>query len=294
MARFAQCQPVIPLLRSIPHKTTIEQALARLQAEAENYPQRHRQLAAIRYYLQYMLWDCQENWRTDHNGITNYKTLLDQIEHWRIGLNEKVCLVTFNYDTMLEDALSEFLKIEFGSVESYVLGDHYLLLKLHGSVYWGREVDGITSPQSYNQNRLIDEAASLNVSARYRKIIDPRFVLSGEGRLVFPALAIPVENKSRFECPDEHVQVLSNVLPQVNTILTIGWRATESHFLALLRKCQPGAALMVVCNGSSEAGAVVDTLLNTGLTPRQGAVGEGGFSYVVTRGNVSDFLRKQI
>jgi hypothetical protein len=78
MGTFPECQPLIPHLRK--PGVAVEQELARIQAEATGYPERYRQLAAIRYYLRLELWECQNRWRTVHQGATNYATLPDEIE----------------------------------------------------------------------------------------------------------------------------------------------------------------------------------------------------------------------
>ena len=77
---FPKCQPVIPYLRHLPRDGSVEQVLEGLQAEAEEYPERHRQLAAVRFYLHFMLWECERYWNDVASGVTNYKTLLDQLE----------------------------------------------------------------------------------------------------------------------------------------------------------------------------------------------------------------------
>ena len=86
-------RPSFPYLRV--DDVSVEQELERLQAEAEEKPERHQQLAAIRYYLHVMLWECERRWKELAGGVTNYKTLLDQLEHYRRP-DETVCLVTFN------------------------------------------------------------------------------------------------------------------------------------------------------------------------------------------------------
>src|SRR5882672_2401897 len=83
MKMFPACLPIIPHLRHRPNGVTVEQALERLQAEATAHPERHSQLAAVRFYLHYAIWDCQRHWSQRSEGVTNYKTLLDQIERWR-------------------------------------------------------------------------------------------------------------------------------------------------------------------------------------------------------------------
>jgi hypothetical protein len=120
----------------------------------KRYPERHRQLAAIRYYIRKALWDCQNRWHGVHHGITNHAALLDEIERWRIEKQERVCFVTFNYDTMLEEAMGRFLRLGVRDMDSYHTWENYSLFKLHGSLNWGRIVEGFkresgTPSQSY-------------------------------------------------------------------------------------------------------------------------------------------------
>ena len=83
MSKFQNCLPIIPYLHNLPEDGSVERVLERFQAEAESYPEGHRQLAAIRYYLHFMMWECERYWKEIAKGITNYKTLLDQVERRR-------------------------------------------------------------------------------------------------------------------------------------------------------------------------------------------------------------------
>jgi hypothetical protein len=80
MKSWPQCQPIIPYLRNLPSGVSLERRLEELQNEAPSYPARYSQLAAVRYYLQLMLQQCERFWLDDARGITNYKTLLDEVE----------------------------------------------------------------------------------------------------------------------------------------------------------------------------------------------------------------------
>ena len=83
MRRFERCQPIVPYLQRLPPDSTVERVLESLQAEAVEYPERYRQLAATRYYLHFMIWRCELRWNEIAMGVTNYKTLLDQLQRWR-------------------------------------------------------------------------------------------------------------------------------------------------------------------------------------------------------------------
>src|ERR1700678_880675 len=234
MQRFPRCQPIIPYLRN--HSTrTVEEILEGLQSEAMEYPERHRQIAAIRYYLHMMLGAVEERWKETTRDITNHKTLLDQIARWR-KRTEQVCLVTFNYDNMLEAALP-VVGMQIHHLKDYVGHDTYKLFKLDGSVDWGRVIGAPTLDPALNgwtlAEAVIDNAANLRLTDEFR--IAKGYPMPRLGQeMLFPAIAIPVQSKTHFECPEGHLKLLRELIPQTTKLLMIGWRATENHFLKLL------------------------------------------------------------
>jgi hypothetical protein len=257
MKQFPECMEIIPFLRK--PGISVESELARFQLQAETFPRAYQELAAIRYYLQLALWNCQDVWRQQHFGITNYATLLREIERWRYGSSGSVCFVTFNYDTMLEEAMNQVLGFQVVDLNTYVAQSNYVLVKLHGSINWGRELDVTLVGQSYTPQYLIREAASLKVSDRYR-LVGPSVASIGQNKVVFPALSIPVENKDVFECPRTHLDKLEQFLPRVDRIMTIGWRATEAEFLNLLHKWIPQKQHLLIVSG--DHGGAKETLAN--------------------------------
>jgi hypothetical protein len=266
MQNYGDCKPLVNLLRG---DVRVEQKLAKFEEQAKAFPRRRRQLVAIRYYLQQMLWECEARWRAEHRGITNHATFLDQVERWRFEKREKVCLVTFNYDTMIEHAMEQELGFRFDHFGRYITDERYSLIKLHGSVDWGRAILVPASPRSTQQ--VLDETEALMLSDGYEKVSGTP-VRFADGRIGFPALAIPVENKSEFVCPPEHLKALADVIPQVTKIISIGWRGTEQNFLNMLRSpltgLKGGVDLMVV---SGDVEGVRQTNINLGLVnPRPG------------------------
>jgi hypothetical protein len=238
MEMFPECRPLIPRLRR--SGIAVEKELARLQVEANIYPERHQQLAAIRYYLRHALWQCQDRWRGVHRGITNYATLLDELERWRVEKKEKVCFVTFNYDLMLEEAMEQVLHLQVKDMDSYISWDNYSLFKPHGSVDWGRVVKGMnntarTAPSAFYQHIIKTVRPNNSTFAEEFQRCDIELNPNpNTGAVLFPAISIPVENKDEFSCPLEHQKTLKGLLPKVTKMITIGWRATEEDFLKLL------------------------------------------------------------
>ena len=241
-----------------------------------------------------MLSECQQRWNSVLNGISNYKTLLDQLEHWRQG-REEVCIVTFNYDTLIEDALRS-IGIPINEITDYISGREYKLIKLHGSVNWGKRIENPTmallgADPWLIVKTLIDSKSAWTVTDEYR-VITSRPIAALAGREVFsPALAIPVQTKKSYECPATHLVALESVLPQVSKVLLIGWRGAEDHFAKLLREKLPQDCLFHVVAGTTKAATeVTKRLENSGIAGRFG-YSTGGFTGFILNREADTFLR---
>jgi len=254
-----------------------------------------RQLAGIRYYLHYLLWDFTQHWENEvARGVTNYNTLFDDIRRWRRG-GQGVCLVTFNYDKMLESALPT-LGLNVTTISDYIASDDLKVVKVHGSAHWAREVEQPTIDDLGNLGvwqvayRLIDAAPELQLSQRYRLVTD--WPIGNVGNTVlFPAIAIPQETKRNFECPQEHLDGLLACLPQVTELLVIGWRATDRPFLQLLRQHLPQRPRVMVVTGSQTGGEQVVERLHEAIVGGRFSVSNGGFTEFVLRREIEGLLQ---
>ena len=286
LRRFPQCKPIVPYLQSIPPEATLEHTLETLQAEGEADPERNRQMAAIRFYLHFMIWECERQWNDVAHGITNYVTLVDQLRRCR-GTTDPVLLVTFNYDRMIEQALSS-VGIAIADLPHYIQHDAFKLFKLHGSIHWAREVDTpIVDVKDRNVwqvgSELIDKATELKISDRYRMVTGHPIGKIDDIPL-FPAIAIPVETKRGFECPSDHLDCLRTHLGKVTKILVVGWRATERHFLDLLRDhLSTEVRVQAVLGKQKHAEEVLGRIKDAGIRVI-GKATTGGFTeYIVSR-----------
>jgi len=252
--RFPECRPIVPRLRNL-GKRSIEAVLEDIQREAETYPAAKQELAAICCYLHQVITETEDQWRAVTKQITNYLTLLREIERTHKA-GEPVCLVTFNYDTPSNTPSS----ISASASRTCYTKRHpfYRLFKLHGSVTWARQVEPDIVPPNRTHpvtalRTLVQRVAELRITDGY--IFSPdRTMGVVQGKLAFPAIAIPVEKKSSFECPQHMIDELTGLLPQVSKMLVIGWRATEKHFLALLKEhLKPMVFLYTVAHDHREA-----------------------------------------
>jgi hypothetical protein len=230
---FPRCRPSIPRLRTAVQAGLLAEAtLETLLEEATQYPERHNHLSALRFYLRDILWECGDQWLRSCHGLTNYVILLDRLAQWRSKVSEQIRLVTFNYDTLLDSALRDVVGIEIASFEDYTARSDWQLLKPHGSVNWGQAVaiDDASVASTEVPLRVIaaGEVGSLDEWTITSSLSQGR---SSRGHPLRPGLAVPMQAKSSFVCPNQHLSALDDALANATKVLVIGWRATERHFL---------------------------------------------------------------
>lgn len=287
--KFPACQPIFPYLHNAPN--TVENWLEKLRNEAERYPQRNIQLAAIRYYLQHVIFRRQQSMESHYiHNVSNYTTLIDQINYSR-NSNGKVAIVTFNYDTLIETALKS-VDLSLDSIHSYITNPHWKLFKLHGSVNWGREIHSQLH-RNPSDEKLMDEIIStihnLDITNIY-KIIN--YNQSTRIYSLFPAIAIPYEEKREFECPDEHVTELKRLIPHVTKVVSIGWRAADRSLLELIhehQKDQLKLKWLVIGKNQEDARSIIAALERSGVSAEYQA-GNSSFTNVVVNRLLNEFL----
>jgi len=296
---FPQCKTIVPRLRDPSVRSgqvSIETRLQEIEKEAATYVRGKIELAAVRCYLQRAISECDRLWKGATKGITNYLSLLREIDRLRKN-NEPVCLVTFNYDTLIEDAL-ELLGHKINHMEDYTdRGAIFQLFKLHGSINWAHVVENGV-PANVNATNghsvlqfLIEHASDIRFSNR-TILCSPVSMGAVSGNLTFPAIAIPVEQKSLFQCPGTMIDELKRILPQVTKILVIGWRAAETHFLDLLKHhLRLGTYVSIVVGGQAEA-TDVRVKIHTALlnNPPESREETTGFTEFIRSGRAVEFL----
>jgi hypothetical protein len=151
--------------------------------------------------------------------------------------NQPVCVVTFNYDQLIEHALNG-AGITTAQLSDYIASPRFKLFKVHGSIRWVRYIRAKELPIDQQQwtatNLVIENVAALDFSDDFA-IASSYPSGFNDNKLVAPAIAIPLEDKTAFECPSDHLDLLKKILPQTDRFLIIGWQATERHFLHMLR-----------------------------------------------------------
>jgi hypothetical protein len=306
-ANIPRCQLILDQLRNLRPDISVEQELERLRDSAKDYPEGKRQLVAVQFYLQWVISQTQYEWNVFIHWFTNYRTLLGQIDRQR--QNEPVCLVTFNYDTFLEEAFSSLGK-RFESLDDYISGE-YKVIKLHGSVDWVRELAESSETRDADHvaiaNGALNVADRIELSNKYHLTKLPSnfggivqwicswMELPGSGRpgrqIVFPAIAIPFQNKTDFECPIEHQNVLGECISKTDKLLIIGWKGAEEKFVTLLENgLRKDIPIMVVSRDRESASRIFHKLIRGPITPKTSLLGETGFTEELRSGRIENFV----
>jgi hypothetical protein len=233
-------QIVPKLLHRLPGES-VEDVLQVYASQIPEYPDREMQLAAVRFYIQGIIRHCEDRWYRNANQVaTNLMGLVDEIERARRG-RERPILVTFNYDRLIENALENRGRV-FAAIRDYILPDTTPVIKLHGSVDWARRLERIDTARFGGTawriaQQISDEIHNLPKPGPIERVPGEAPSSLIDGYLAIPAIAIPLKDKSEFECPEDHMDVLRSAVPKVTTMLMVGWRGAEEHFLRLLQKC---------------------------------------------------------
>jgi hypothetical protein len=289
---YKQMDALIPMLLAHDNRT-VEETLQQIQQESTTNPARAVQLAAVQCYLHTLFQLTSAEWLRQTSEITNYLSLFDRIAHYKQHATEPVCVVTFNYDLLIENALGRQFGMTFDAIGKYIDYKEVKLFKLHGSANWVRCLS--LMPHSVSMAASKGQPAVLQEMIKHVASLSFSDVYGVEGQVVgaaFPAIAIPVVKKDRFECPLDHVGTLESMIPKVRKIIAVGWRGSELHFLNMLAKglanVVPGVQAVVVAANPSEAEQTAQQLRGLGFGIRIECF--GGFSACIRDGKFDELL----
>lgn len=230
----------------------IEQFIRERYRDSSHQPDR-RKFMAIPCYLQDLL----------HHVSTRYTTQPDNYDLLVTTLTRlpEVVFITLNYDTLLDDRLHATVA-PIDSLDAYVDPDrHWSLVKLHGSVNWGREM-------RTKENQLYDPNPDVG--------IDDEIVWRGgfgatlhelrggpTGPFFYPALAVPVGEEDELVCPPAHARFLRDKLTAIDGahLLVIGYSGYDQEVLRVFQDCGTPVRSLYVVNAGRDAAAEVASRL---------------------------------
>jgi hypothetical protein len=261
---------------------TLERALADFQARAGSDPEVNRQITAMRFYLRDLLWACTTYVVEAPSGpMTNYTTLARRLCQWSSDSDFDLCMVSFNYDLLLESACAAMWGLDPMDLASYTSHERYSMVKPHGSVQWEWalpsedrtfESDARRTALAVRAGPTDDDVDATNVLVRRTPPHISEGVRSSQTPITVPAIALPIVEKAQFAWPRSQADHFAGLLGRVSRVLTIGWRAAEPHFLGLLADALVESPRVDVVVGglpprlaSAEAADVLDRLRTAGV-----------------------------
>lgn len=303
--RYPHCQRLFPLLR---RSTAIEQTLEEIVASTGDDPSVLRELMAMRYYLRDVIQISEIRWKRFTSGITNYSELLGVLRGWQLRRKGVIGLTTFNYDQLLDDAWAGVLHRATFPLEAHIEDPNWKLLKVHGSVNWLRRVENVEevtppnrrdlTPEETEHLRYIEALSSVHQLAWSQTYATTQELQTAcneraNNAIWVPAIAMPTQRKTSFECPQAHLLALRKLIPQVTHILAIGWRGAEQHFLSLWQGPNKPVNLQriqIVTGSEPDAQEVTRNFSGAGLTCSDVRIASSGFSAFLQSGRLKDFL----
>lgn len=217
---------------------SLEELLSGLLLKTTQNPDRKRELIAFRFYLQRLFQEISANY--GHRASNNYSGLIGLIKD---NFKES-CIVNFNYDLLLEEALG------IGeSIESYINGP-IKVIKVHGSCDWVHcfrpshkiGYEDLIKPYDFlvENPEYIDELAKNIDRGIYvrKKCIKREYkeVSSNDLIYYYPAIALPLSHKDSFSCPGSHIVELEEAMKQADKVMIIGWKAGDDKLIGMMKQ----------------------------------------------------------
>jgi hypothetical protein len=139
LARHRPCAALFPELeRAAGSGTSIEETLEHMRGQAVDSQRIAVQLASLREYLSDLLFELSNQWLATTNAVTNYLDLFQRVAAFCESQREQVVIVSFNYDTVADDAYCKVWRDgrPLLEMEDYIASPNARLLKIHGSADW--------------------------------------------------------------------------------------------------------------------------------------------------------------
>jgi len=270
---------------------SIEQFLRETYADRQEALPR-RKFLSIPLYLQQVLLQVSYQYTPQPD---NYDLLLSRLFDLLENTDLNVVFVTLNYDLLLDRRLNHLFG-RLDTLEAYIAPDRrWSLIKLHGSVDWGRPVlsarrdgDLFDPPVDLRTSDQIVLARGPLNHRRAPELKSLRETHSENGEIInlYPAHAVPLGEDDEAVCPPEHFGFLKNELQAADALhlLVIGYSGVDQELLTLLG--QTGALIKSfgIVNRDLATGQQVLARLSTGIVRELG----DGWIY---QGSFGDFVQ---
>ena len=246
------------------------------------------------------------------SGYTAHPDVYDRLVNATLRVPEGN-VVTLNYDTLLDNRL--FMTGGPVSIESYLAPDkNWALIKLHGSIDWGRRV--LNAPRGAvgndpflarvfaslgDQISLDDEitlrpARSISAMRGFAEGNIP--VIDGMPAAFYPALSAPLGEQDELVCPKEHVEYVEEITGHWDPldVLVIGYSGLDQGVLELLSWGGRSINSLAVVSNSADSAELTAERISAHVRVADCVCGQrpaifgDGFAEFVDDGHLGDYV----
>jgi hypothetical protein len=247
-----------------------------------------RKYVTIPCYLQDLLHKVSTTYTTQPDHYDLLVTVLTRLS--------EVVFVTLNYDTLLDDRLHATVA-PITSLEDYVHhGRNWGLVKLHGSVNWGRAVTQRDQPVDlYDPSPALELAPTIEWRGGFGATLEDLRLAPGNA-WYYPALAVPVGEEDELVCPREHVAWLKGKLATTDGahLLVIGYSGYDREVLGVFKDSETVVRSLYVVNKDSEGAEAVAARLGPelGIGVPENSASDVGFGEFVRSNRLERYVQE--
>ncbi len=237
----------------------------------------------IYYYFQELFFNISHGVLGEFYDYNLYSSFADKLQK-KSSQNplEKVGIVNFNYDIILDEYLSSHFGVKFKEMDDYINfnKEAFLYFKPHGSANWGWN---FSSPESrieinnaptwlYNNKTSLAEiyyqhlgtigdmvhSKSWAFDNKYSVNKNRIEIITDYPRRYLPSLLIPYNEKDEFVMPYHHRLRMEYFMGEMEDLFLIGWKGNEYAFNKLLRTNLRSLKRLIIVNPNQKE--VIDNL----------------------------------
>ncbi len=268
---------------------SVEQWLSERWKQIESLKEERTKVAEKAFFgkLTFYLWVLFQKVSHTYTDTNGYSIFLQRLKL----RDEPFALISFNYDTLLDQAAQSQFGISLLTLDNYL---SFPLIKPHGSVNWILP-ERPTDPKIPVGRRHIDVKLHLATERLFNGpaltlrdlVVYPARSSSGSTFEVlfsagieysYPLLFMPLTAKLYSRLSDFYARVIGKgkeLLTQATEVYLIGYRAADDITREMFQAVKPGTALHIVGHGS--AADVMTSVLSWAERLSQGEIHNEGF-----------------
>lgn len=238
----------------------------------------------IQFCLRELFKSISVDVKENHSRYSLYNLFVRELQaHLAQNSKEQVAVVSFNYDTILDEIIEEAFGLNFENLKDYTNNEEndVVLFKPHGSCNWGwkfsPDILEAINPEEipdylYTQRttpaelyyKFLGGQEMINTNSpgyemnretqlmRYTPNKN-RIQVAGNNEMVFPALLLPYRDKDEFVMRYQQQSLLESWIDNIEEMTVIGWKGNEHLFNSILNKKSRPLKRLVIVNPDADA-----------------------------------------